>query len=375
MLIGVPFFNQTLKISMNTDADENRKLAEKPIFDINNLDAYPEKYDQYYSDNFGFKVPLVRAMNYISKDIFHKSTLKGYFFIGKNNYVFEKRNNLPFFLGEDYFTETQLQKLAIEYSEREKYWESQGITPYILICPSKYSVYTNKLPVFLRTGRFKITDQFVKVIQENTNIKVVDGREILKERKKKHSVYQKFDTHWNSLGAFFCNYELLEHINENFPFVPLYTFADYTIDTIEHRNGNLRHALSSSNKEPEVDYKLSLSDSSILTIEGFKHIKPNDFPYSQAEYYQRYTSTINDSTLPKAIIFRDSYASITISTFPLHFSETLYIWDNWKYMFNKEILDIEKPDIIVYMIFEGFLKRVLLGPSFVEPEIDDKELQ
>jgi hypothetical protein len=65
----------------------------------------------------------------------------------------------------------------------------------------------------------------------------------------------------------------------------------------------------------------------------------------------------------------------SMSFFPAYFEEILYIWDNWQFMFNKDIIDVEKPDIVIYIFFEGYLDRILVDPSFVDAEFKPGELE
>ena len=44
-----------IKDTIPPDTSENRKLAEKPKFDINTLDNYSDDYEAYYNDNLPFR--------------------------------------------------------------------------------------------------------------------------------------------------------------------------------------------------------------------------------------------------------------------------------------------------------------------------------
>ena len=96
---------------------------------------------------------------------------------------------------------------------------------------------------------------------------------------------------------------------------------------------------------------------------GFIH-KNEKFQYGQNNYYKRYKSSHDDR--PKVLIFRDSFSNATLSFLPESFSEVVYIWDNWNYRFNKDIIDIEKPDIVIYSINESFISNLLRYPTFVD---------
>ena len=42
--------------------------------------------------------------------------------------------------------------------------------------------------------------------------------------------------------------------------------------------------------------------------------------------------------LPKAMIVRDSFTSFLVRLFVNNFSSTAFVWDDWKYAFDKELI-------------------------------------
>jgi hypothetical protein len=107
-------------------------------------------------------------------------------------------------------------------------------------------------------------------------------------------------------------------------------------------------------------------------VDGYGH-KLDGFRYGNYEYCKRYKSAHNDR--PKALVIRDSFANLSLSFFPEIFSEVVFIWDDWHYKFNREIVDIEKPDIIIYSFYEGYIDRLLMEPSFVEADQSNDDVQ
>ncbi len=349
-------------------------MAQKPKLDIKRLDYFPGAYESYYNDNFLFRAQFVSLMSYITQEIFDKANVKKNYLIGDDYWVFEMKKDLPLYLGEKDFSEEQLKKLKKEFKKRQEYFEQRGIKMYILICPSKYSVYPEKLPYFLKIKRRTRTDKFIETIQKNTSVKVIDGRKSLNSRKTNHTLYLKFDTHWNHLGAFFTISDLMDSIRNDYSEVPNFQLSDFEVDTVKVTRGNLKYVLSNADELFEFDYDIKMKSADISLCEGFKHKKSDNFPYSQTAFYQRFCTVKGFNTL-KAIVFRDSYANSSIKILPVYFKETVYIWDDWKYMFNKEIVEIEDPDVVIYFVYEGFLDRILWKPTFVEAEKIDKELQ
>ena len=113
----------------------------------------------------------------------------------------------------------------------------------------------------------------------------------------------------------------------------------------------------------DYGYKITPKQKTFNKIDGYIH-PCGSFVYGQEAYCYRYSSNNKESL--KALIFRDSFANFGFDFFPEVFSETLYIWDSWQYKFNKDIVDIEKPDIVIYTLYEGYINRILMEPSFVE---------
>jgi len=52
----------------------------------------------------------------------------------------------------------------------------------------------------------------------------------------------------------------------------------------------------------------------------------------------------SDATLPRAVIFRDSFASALIPFLSEHFSRTVYLWQN---NFDPDIVTQEHPDVVI----------------------------
>ena len=66
-----------------------------------------------------------------------------------------------------------------------------------------------------------------------------------------------------------------------------------------------------------------------------------------------------DTTLPRAVFIRDSYGELLMPYFKENFSRSVFIFDAWQYTFNKEIIEAEKPDIVVLEITEPFIFNLL----------------
>jgi hypothetical protein len=73
------------------------------------------------------------------------------------------------------------------------------------------------------------------------------------------------------------------------------------------------------------------------------------FPYPSD--YEKVMTTGNPA-LPKAVIIRDSFAGFMLDQLSYGFNESVYIWDYWIYGLNAEIIEKEKPEVVLNIIIE-----------------------
>ncbi|NPD84942.1 hypothetical protein HNS38_09245 [Lentimicrobium sp. L6] len=362
--------NHLFHIVHKEDTSENRKLAEKPKLDINQLDPYPNAYNDYFNDHFAGRNYLIDIYEWLNNSVYQKKTSRGKYIRGNDNYVFETSKNLPVYTGKKTISNEQLERMALEFQKRKEYFNNNGMEMYILIIPSKYKVLSEKLPMLIRKGSQNMGDRFIEYFKANTNIAVIDGLPILKEKGKIDPVFLKYDTHWNQLGAFYVYQELVQSIYADMGISQSMDTSLFTFESYDKEGGNMKNA-AVDQSDFDFGYRISPKNMTFKKDSGYRHHDP-DFRYGDFEFCRRFKSSNSD--FPKAIIFRDSFGNTSLSFLPEVFSETVYIWDDWQYKFNKEIIDIEKPDVVIYSIYETYIDRLLQEPSFVEPDIEqDKE--
>jgi len=363
--------NHVLRIVDKTDVNENRKLADKPKIDINRLDYYPSKYESYLNDNFAGRSYFVEFYGWLNSNILHKKTLSKRYILGEENYIFSMPKSLPLYTGKRSVTEEQLNRIGKEFLERQIYFKSKGVKMYIQVIPSKYKVHSDKLPLLLHKGKNHMGDRFVKFFRENTTIPIIDGTVIMADKRIKESVYLKYDTHWSKLGAFYVHSVLIDSMKKDFPEMLEMDTAKYFITAFEKEGGNMKW-VAPNKEDMDFGFKIKPKNKTFKKAEGYVHTMA-DFRYGQDQYCIRYKS--DNTQLPKVLMIRDSFGSFTLSFLPESFRETLFIWDDWKYKFNKDIVDIENPVAIVYSFYEGYIDRILMEPSFVIPNEEERDIQ
>ena len=109
--------------------------------------------------------------------------------------------------------------------------------------------------------------------------------------------------------------------------------------------------MSETKQTPLIKNGISIEDKKY----GFKSIKGFPYPWS---YEVRYTNKKIKSGL-KILFIRDSFGDQLIPFVREVFKESVFIFDAWRYQLNKPIIEIVKPDIVVYLGLETHLEGML----------------
>jgi hypothetical protein len=89
-------------------------------------------------------------------------------------------------------------------------------------------------------------------------------------------------------------------------------------------------------------------------IKGYK--APEGFPYPWD--YEMVRETGNPH-LPDALIIRDSFCDALLQFLAENFNHSVFIFDSWQYKANYDIVDKERPRVIIYEIIESNFDALL----------------
>ncbi|MBK6283027.1 MAG: hypothetical protein IPF54_10535 [Draconibacterium sp.] len=105
--------------------------------------------------------------------------------------------------------------------------------------------------------------------------------------------------------------------------------------------------------ETRIKYKMCENDA--IPFERFKHIAPG-----KCSVYRRIPKSFKsyNENLPNAVIIRDSFGDALMPYLQNSFHYSTFIWDGWNYSFNLEVIQKEKPDVVIYMILESIIPNI-----------------
>lgn len=367
-VILLPVFDMVFKLDNLKPLNENRELAKAPRFSltISAIDKFPAAYTKYFNDHFGLRKFLLYT-NFIFKHKLLGVSPSAEVIIGKNGWLFYSSElSNDDFRGIRKYDAKTLKKWAESLEIKRVWLEKQGIRYLFVIAPSKSSIYEEFLPTACHPeiARTALAG-FVDYLKKQTNVEVVDIRQALLEEKPKEKVYHKTDTHWNNYGAFLVYRQIMKPVVEWFPRVRIHTFDDYQIDKKTGIAGDLAGLMGLKEFFTEEHINLKPLGNYSAGIESI-----NDAAKSPV------TVEHNDNSLPRAVVFRDSFFSAVAPYLADHFRFSQYYWQYWNtWTPIEEILRAAKPDIVIEEIAE---RKITAGMAdFIEspPEFNESALK
>jgi alginate O-acetyltransferase complex protein AlgJ len=172
---------------------------------------------------------------------------------------------------------------------------------------------------------------------QGTSLSVLDLRKTLQSAALNAQVYHRTDTHWNAVGALLASSEILSTIKKDFPVPTLPSLNDYRQDSVPF-SGDLAGFLPPDPRFIEMapDLVPAFQSKSALEEGADKTI----------------ISSIPASALPRALIFRDSFADALIPFLSEHFSRMVLVHS---FSVDLNLAVQEKPDLVIYEIAQRYL--------------------
>jgi hypothetical protein len=324
---------------------ENRELAP---FSWRHIDAW-------FEDHFGLRATLVRW--YGETRVFlldvspTPSVLKG----REGFYYYADDQAIEDYVSEDPFTTRGLANWREALVRARDWLQVRGIAYVFLVAPDKHVIYPEYMPPGLRRiGPVSRTDQFYGSM---TGLGfLVDVRPPLLQAKARERLFQKTDTHWNDRGAFVAYTAIIEAVGAQVPAVqPPWSRADFDAVARETQGKDLAGMMGLTRVLKEEDLLLVPRRTRQSRV-----VEPRGAEPTAEE--GRLVTEIPGSSLPRAVIFRDSFTSRLVPFLSEHFSRAVYLWQN---DFDATAVESEHPDVVLQEIVGRHLYNFIPSPELV----------
>jgi len=349
IILILPLTIEFLNLEKGYGLDEKRDLKEKPEFIISK--DYARKFEDYYNDNFGLRKSIIGFYNKLKLSLFKVSTNPDLVQIGKNGFLLYNSKKDKIY---DSYSNTNLFSPSGLEAAGDKHWQWQELLAgknikYIIgFWPNKHSIYPENLPGTMKRqiqSDSSLADQVVAYFGKK-GIPIFDVRADMIKAKEKYQLYRKFDSHWNSQGAYEAYRSFCRQTYNQLKLTP-HPIEDFDIKYEKTTSGDLINILG-------VDYIPNSFDEKpefIFRGKTYHETDSEGFPDQTTITINKYCG--NDDVL---IVFRDSYTSAMIQFLSLHFYKVIYIWDINPEM---DIINKVKPDVVMSVSVERYLSTFL----------------
>lgn len=323
--------------------EEKRALTEKPVINTKeDLKGYGKKYEEWFNDHF-FQRKSFQNLHDGILEAFrgNQGRLYNDAIVGEEQWMFlRKDDGFVNYANLKLFSEAELDNIS-KYIQRLDSWcNERGKKFYFIVAPDKDKIYGEYYKYVIKTNPDSLSrsQQLIKYIQKNTNVKCLSAYNRLMKEKGKELLYYKQDTHWSDLGGYYGADELLALMSSDIeikrcPFVSL--------DSMLWQNGDMRGMCPGYKEIDENFYKIPVinEEQSVMSEGSTRYVCP--------------------SRQRKIMVYGDSFGYMLAKYLSYSFGEVklnpIARVGNEHYTIVKEDIDALDYDVVVLEVVERFL--------------------
>jgi len=337
---------------------ENRTLAAFPRLDGSwrSPVRFGTGLSAWFTDHFGFRSTLIRWYGEsrlfglgVSPTAGVVKGLDGWFFYADDEALTDFSRQRP-------LSKREVERWARAAVEARDWLREQGIEYVAMFAPDKHAIYPEAIPATIRPldGPSRM-DQVIDAYRR-AGIRTVDVRSALYAAKPRERLYQQTDTHWNDRGALVAYQELMNAVHAAVPAVrPPLQRDDFEPIVVDRRGMDLAGMMGLTYVLRETDLQLRPKRPRRAAA-----VEPSGTSLDSATGW--IVAAIDESPLPRAVIFRDSFFSRLAPFVAEHFSRTAFVWQN---DFDPDVVLREKPAVVIQEIVGRHLYTFLPTPELV----------
>ncbi|WP_108809337.1 alginate O-acetyltransferase AlgX-related protein [Aquimarina spinulae] len=329
-IISTPFILVNLRIKVDPLKENEKKIS------LNFKRNFPLKSDllKIYTN---FKTNILNVNPIPNKVIETENEWK---FLG-NNFS----NALSESKGLVVFTKKELASLKKFLILKKEWLKERNIAFYIAIAPNKHTIHSDmiKIKKYERNTKLQQLDSLCKIIDVNfinLGANFPKGNDTI--------LYHKTDTHWNGYAGFYAYQSSMNFITRDFKKT---IFGQYKLDNMEayvedNKIGDLNNMLMNNKTEDFIHLKFKTPEKAIEQTDQLT--VPIGYHNADRLYEKRFQNASSNNNL-KILVFHDSFFPYYEKYFSETFNHSVFIWNH---KFDKDVIEIEKPNILYHEIVE-----------------------
>jgi alginate O-acetyltransferase complex protein AlgJ len=344
VVISLPLAANLAGVDGADPGAENRELA-----------TWKDGVSAWFGDHFGFRSTLVRWYGEtrlfglgVSPSTAVVVGRDGWFFYADDKAVEDYAN-------VELITDAGLANWREAVLRASRWLQSRKIAYVFTVAPDKHAVYAEAFPATIaRIHDMSRADQLFSALQD-TGL-ALDARPALFAAKQQERIYHQTDTHWNDRGALVAYQQIINAVRARVPSTPAaWARSDFTPTPRTVEGMDLAGMMGLTRVLREVDLPLVPTRPRRARVVEPAGAKPTDEE-------GRLITEIDDPSLPRAVIFRDSFVSRLVPFLSEHFSRAVYLWQN---DFDAAEVQKEHPDVVIQEIVGRHLYNFIPSPELV----------
>lgn len=343
LILALPALDTLFNFSPVKDLFEKRLPVEKPQFSFSK--DYPQNFEKYFNDNYGFRKTLISLNSKIMDKIFDESP-DARAVMGKDDwFYFDNHNSLLDATGRALLSDELVERGVESFYRNWQKMRAKNIDYLLVIAADKSTVYPEFLPDYIKPSGPHRIDKFLNaLLKKYPDFPVIDLRPILLEAKKRDVIYHKTDTHWNKRGAHAAYMAIAKKLK-----ISAHPRSDYFNKEDDMIRGDISDIMNSEARSQ--DFSLSPKFKS-----AFRKIAPSKKEFDQFHLPDFYVN--KNSDLPVLFAYKDSFFGDLLDFTSEHFSRSFYI-NEFPCDLNYEIIKNYRPNLVIQEFWEGRIEVVL----------------
>jgi alginate O-acetyltransferase complex protein AlgJ len=357
--IALPLTAMICRVDSTFVLEENRTLASRPqlALSLQSLGEFPAKFEAYFNDQFGFRRRLIHWQNFIKVAALGVSP-SAKVVLGRDDWLYCRDLELDCYRAIKPFRPKVLEQWRRQLESRRDWLAARSIPYLVVIAPNKSTIYPeHMLAVYNKVEPRSRLDQLVEHLKARSSVVVVDLREPLFAEKSKHEVFHRTDSHWNNRGAYVGYMAIIEALAQWFPDLKATPRSEFPEVEFHERGMDLALIMAMRDyfkyKETFLDMKITGPK---LAHQVHESPNPNDPPLKPGRNGENFVYVQPNPKLPRAVMFRDSFCIGMMPLLSDHFRRIVYCW---QYVFDYELVERERPDVVIQELVE----RVIMEDS------------
>lgn len=319
---------------------ELRELAKWPTWswNVEETRGWPAAFQTYFDDHFMLRNRLIDGRAAFLWGALRTSA-SDQVITGKDGWLFYAADGgIDDWIQAEPFTREELEVWRDTLVRRRAFLTRRGIPYLLVIAPDKQMIYPELMPHSLRRLRDDFrADQLIAYMRETTpDFAILDLRVSVRAHKDTELLYHRYDTHWNDRGALVGYRAIAQELKRWFPSLEPFRREDFENDpSVPSGDKTTMLGLTDQGK---------VSMPGLVPKGGYRHrVVFPERPDPYGEVGELRTAHANGS-LPRLIMYRDSFAGRLIPYLSEHFGHAAYYWQN---EFDFGAIEVDRPDVVI----------------------------